>query len=251
MFRICHAVESNVGRKRDENEDAWFACPEVGTFGVSDGMGGQAAGKVASQLVVEILPSLLKECLDGAKDIGCRKIRERVCDALRTLNGEIYSLSKSNLHLNGMGATIVAAIVRGKHALVCHMGDSRAYLMREDVLEQLTRDHCLSQLLVEAGEISAPDAASHPGHFQLTRFVGMQGVALPEVDALVDLQAGDRLLLCSDGLTSMVPDERICKILKKETDPAIACMLLHSEANVAGGKDNITTLIVEVKSDRA
>ena len=118
MSGISHAAESHVGRKRAENEDTWFACPELGVFGVSDGMGGQAAGQLASQIVAKTLPSLLKRRLQGISDVSQPAASDCVCDALRELSTHVHDAAKSRASLLGMGATVVVAIVRSRQALI-------------------------------------------------------------------------------------------------------------------------------------
>jgi protein phosphatase len=160
----------------------------------------------------------------------------------------VRSEGKSRFGLTGLGSTVVLALIRDNSALVAHMGDSRAYLSREQRLEQLTRDHTLAQLLVDCGEITSDQIATHPAQTQLTRFVGMQTQPMPET-RLLELLLGDRLLLCSDGLTSMLDHDSISLILRRHQSPDVACQELIDAANEAGGKDNITVVIVANADD--
>jgi len=133
----------------------------------------------------------------------------------------------------------------GTNALLAHMGDSRAYLLHDGKFQQRTHDHSLVQLLIDTGDITPQEAAEHPSRGQITRYVGMPGEALPEV-LLIDIAAGDRLLLCTDGLTGMVPEQELCDIMLNQRTPRQACRALIAAANEAGGLDNITALVVDV-----
>ena len=208
MATISYAGLSDVGRVRAENEDHWFADPEQGLYLVADGIGGAAAGGLASQIVAEVLPRLLHNRLNGTEDMAGPDIANRVSAALVELSERLRQESRSALGLKGMGSTVVLALVRDRQTVVAHMGDSRAYLLKAGRLEQLTKDHTIVQLLVNRGEIAPEEAVNHPAHGQLTRFVGMGTGAIPETKC-IELTASDRLLLCSDGLTGMVSDQQI------------------------------------------
>jgi protein phosphatase len=248
MSTISSAGLSDVGRVRTENEDHWFADPQQGLYLVADGIGGAAAGGLASQIVAEVLPPLLRSKLRGAKDLAGPEIARQVSAALVELSERLREESQDALGLKGMGSTVVLTLVRDRQAVVAHMGDSRAYLLRTGRLEQLTKDHTLAQLLVDRGEIAPEEAVSHPARGRLTQFVGMGMEAIPDTESL-ELAPGDRLLLCSDGLTGMLSDQQILEILSQQTAPAEACRRLIDAANEAGGKDNITALIVAVGNE--
>ncbi len=245
MSTVNYAVLSDIGRLRTANEDRWFADPRQGLYLVADGIGGSAAGGLASQIVVEVLPRLLRSKLRDAKHSAGPEIVKQVAAALVELSERLRDESRRALGLKGMGSTVVLALVRDWQAVMAHMGDSRAYLLRAGRLEQLTRDHTIAQLLVDRGELMPDEMASHPAQSQLTRFVGMATEALPETKGL-KLVAGDRLLLCSDGLTGMLSDQQIQDILSKQAGPEEACRQLIVAANEAGGKDNVTALVVTV-----
>lgn len=152
--------------------------------------------------------------------------------------------------LKGIGSTVVLVLIRDGQAIVAHLGDSRAYLLRAGHLEQLTNDHTIAQLLADRGEIPRDAVASHPSRSQLTRFVGMSADAITETTC-IDLAPGDRILLCSDGLSGTLSDQRILSILNQQPDPEQACRQLIDAANAAGGKDNITVLSVTVSKTRS
>jgi protein phosphatase len=239
-----HAGLSDIGHVRADNQDRWAADPALGLYVVADGMGGAAAGALAAQVVVETLPPLLRQRLHGVADLGAPVAADCLAGALAELSERVRAGSHGRPDLDGMGSTVVLALVRGTEALVAHLGDSRAYLLRDGRLELLTRDHSLAQLLVDCGEIAPEDAGLHPGRAQLTRYVGMPGEALPEVTSL-SLRPGDRLLLCSDGLTTMLDDNLIRTILASRAGPDETCRRLVASANAAGGRDNITALVVD------
>jgi len=238
-----YAGLSDVGRVRQKNEDRWFAESQQGLFLVADGVGGAAAGGLAAQVVVEVLPPLLRKKLQGIEQLEDPLATERIVEALAELSDRLRKESVGRPGMAGTGSTVVLALVRGRVAIVAHMGDSRAYLVRRGQLEQLTKDHSLVQLLIDCGEIEPEQAATHPASGQLTRFVGMPDEALPEA-RLVELLPGDRLLLCSDGLTGMLDDRRLAAILKRNLRAEEACRHLVAAANEAGGKDNVTVVIV-------
>lgn len=243
MRALGHAGLSDRGRVRGRNEDRWTADAERGLFVVSDGIGGAAAGELASEIVVEALPALIFERLYGLENPAGPETVERVTAAIAELSDDLRKQSAGKLGLQGMGATVVVALVEDRAALIAHMGDSRAYLWREHTIKLLTRDHSLVQALLDAGETTVEQAADHPARGQLTRHVGMQGDPLPDARWL-DLRAGDRLLLCTDGLTGMLDDRLLLLTLNEHPDPQGACRALVDAANEAGGTDNITALVV-------
>lgn len=234
---------TNPGLVRPENEDAWFADPEQGLVLVSDGMGGQSAGALASRIVVEVLPHMIRQRMQGWRRISGTEAKENLKVILRELSGEVRRRTEGQPGLDGMGATVVLALIRGRRALIGHMGDSRIYLFRRKRLKLLTKDHTVVRLLVESGDISEAEALTHPSSSQLTRFVGMTGEPLPEVRSIF-LENGDRLLLCSDGLSRMVSDQKLTSLLSKGRSLPGACKSLIAAANEAGGRDNITTVLV-------
>ena len=244
---IEHAALTDRGRVRRRNEDNWSADPTAGIYVVSDGLGGQSAGALASQIVVETLPLLLRKRLPRAGDLAVAAdlVRGVLCE----LSRQVYRQTQGEPGLEGMGATVVLAVVRETQALLAHLGDSRAYWFRDGRLERLTSDHSVVQLLIDDGEISPEQARTHPARGCVTRSVGMAGEPLPEC-RLVELQPGDRLLLCTDGLIGMVDDRSLGQILAAEGELKTACQRLIEAANEAGGKDNITVLLLEWRREK-
>jgi protein phosphatase len=245
---VKHAGLTDRGQVREQNQDRWLAEPEVGLYVVSDGMGGEVAGERASRIVVEILPAIVREQLDDGGQTSASELRDRLGQSLVELNENLKDQTEQNPSLEGMGATVVAALKTDSECVLAHLGDSRAYLLRCGELRQITRDHSLVQLLMEEGELTPEEAERHPARSQLRRFVGMPGEALPETHR-VKLQAGDCLLLCTDGLTDMLDDGDILAICQDQPLPEAACRALVAAANEAGGLDNITVLIVSVPQE--
>jgi len=245
MTAIRHAGLTDRGRVRERNEDRWCADPQLGLYLVADGIGGNAGGELASQLIVEVLPRLIRKRLQAVDLLDEAIVQEQVRRALAELSDRLRDDAKEEFGCAGMGSTVVLVFAHDDHTLIAHMGDSRAYLVRDGRLKQVTTDHAIIQLLLDTGEITAQEAADHPARGQLTRFVGMPGEALPEIQP-IEFFRGDRLLLCSDGLTGMLADDEILTILKQERQPDSACQQLVSAASHAGGHDNITALILAI-----
>ena len=236
---IHAAGTTDPGKRRDSNEDSFLVDTENGLFIVSDGMGGHAAGELASRLVVEALPGHIENL--SKEDPATA---ETLCAALKIGSEAIRDEAALRPAISGMGATVVCALVRDGRALFAHMGDSRLYLSRHSVLAQQTVDHTIVQLLVETGDLTPAEAKVHPARSRITRYMGMKGEALPETGHL-ELFDGDRLLLCTDGLTGMLDDAAIEKILLAEPEPASACRALIHAANRAGGMDNVTVVLAD------
>ncbi len=227
---------TDPGRKRRINEDSFVIAPPL--FAVADGMGGAQAGEVASALAAEALEE------SGANDGG----ESRVTELIQEANRRVHERATTDATTAGMGTTITAALVEPDGRVVFgHVGDSRAYLLRDDTLEQLTNDHTLVAELVRRGELSPGEAEVHPQRSVITRALGTD----PDVDVdtfAVDAQAGDVYLICSDGLTSMVDSRDIEGILRQNrTDLVGAAKALIQAANRGGGEDNITAVLFAVE----
>lgn len=243
MSGFTYAAKSDCGRVRQQNEDRWFADPRQGLFLVADGMSRTGTGALAAQIVAATLPPLLRRELRGYEDLSTPISTERLRGALCLLSEQMVRQTAGKPGLDGIGSTVVLALVHETRALIGHLGDSRAYLWRKGRLERLTKDHTLLQLLLDSGDVRPEESAQHPARGQLRRFVGMKGAVLPEIGE-VDLRHGDRLLLCSDGLSSMVDDQRIGEILNRQRSLEEHCQELVEAANQAGGKDDITVLLI-------
>ncbi|MBV9312022.1 MAG: Stp1/IreP family PP2C-type Ser/Thr phosphatase [Solirubrobacterales bacterium] len=236
MLRAAETTErTDTGRQRSGNEDCSFARPPV--FAVADGMGGAKAGEVASRIAVGALQQGLP---DG------KSPEERLSQRVREANREIYERSHTERELDGMGTTLTAVYLDDAHLSIAHVGDSRAYLFRDGELRRLTQDHSLVDELVRRGKLTEEQAAEHPQRSIITRALG------PEPDVEVDtwtypVRAGDVLLLCSDGLTSMVTEEAITQVLASTGELEHAADQLIGEANEAGGRDNITVVLFRLE----
>jgi protein phosphatase len=235
-MRLVVGAATDVGRVREGNEDAYLVDDTIGLVAVADGMGGHRAGEVASATALEALRAAVA---------GGRPLREAIEDA----NRAVYGKSLTDASLRGMGTTLTAGtLAAGGTLIVGHVGDSRAYLMHDGELRRLTTDHSLVEELVRDGRLTADEAAVHPQRSIITRALGVDESV--EVDVYpVELAPGDRVLLCSDGLTGMVQPETIAAELRREDDPDRAATRLVDAANAAGGEDNITVVVVAVTDE--
>lgn len=229
---------TDPGRKRTANEDAVFADPARKVFVVADGLGGLPGGEVASRIAARRIGEVLVR-LDRTLPA-----RETVLAAVRDANRAILENAANDPRLTGMGTTVVLALGLEDSFLVGHVGDSRAYLLREKHLSALTRDHSVVRELLDAGRITAEAARHHPQRNVVTRTLGSGG-GEPDLRT-VETQPGDRLLLCSDGLTEMLADPEIEQVLIRFAEPMRCCRELVARANDRGGLDNITVVVVDV-----
>ncbi len=228
-------VKTDTGRQRRDNEDNAYVRAPV--FVVADGMGGAQAGEVASKLAVE-------EFQRGLGDDGSAE--QRLTERIKAANSRIYELSRSERDLAGMGTTVTAAYLADADLAVAHVGDSRAYIFRGETLERLTQDHSLVGALIAQGKLTEEQAAEHPQRSIITRALGIEGDV--EVDTYTfSVRGGDVVLLCSDGLTSMIDEKQIAAILRSEPDLDRAGEQLIAAANEAGGRDNITVVLFRLE----
>jgi len=238
------AAGSIVGRVRENNEDNYLFAPDRGLFAVCDGMGGHAAGELASRMVAELLDTLLTaEVIAGAVQAGEEAARTLLTDALLQTNQAVLDAAAESLERTGMGSTAVIAILVGTQLFVANVGDSRAYLIREGAPTLLTRDHSIAAVLVEKGQLTLEEGRGHLLRNQLTSVLGTTKPLIIDYQTAV-LQPGDRIVLCSDGLWDMVPDAEIAHIAIIESDPGAAVQSLLQTANDAGGLDNITAMVI-------
>jgi protein phosphatase len=234
---------SDIGAVRENNEDRWFADTGRGLFIVADGLGGHAAGEVAAQRIVEGLPKLLERRIDSLAALPDSRVARTLAAAIQALNRTIRKEGEASAEHRGMGATVVVALVLAEAAIVANVGDCRAYLFRADKLHLLTHDHSLAQYFIDARIMSPDDPRMFFARQQLIQHVGISGKAHPWM-CKVAVADGDRILLCSDGLTDMVADEEIAAVLRDEPEAASACNSLVRKANLAGGRDNVTVLVM-------
>jgi protein phosphatase len=232
---LRYAVRSDVGLLREGNEDSAYAGPCL--LAIADGMGGHAAGEVASAVAISALAALDHEPAGDLLD----PLAEAVAEANITL----HEMSVADPSVEGMGTTLTAMLWQGSHVALCHIGDSRAYMLRDGELFQITRDHTLVQSLVDEGRLTPQAAASHPQRSLLLRALDGRTEADPDL-SIREARFGDRYLLCSDGLSDVVTDQTLHKTLQTVTDPDDAVMQLIELAIRSGGPDNITCIVADV-----
>ncbi len=239
LVHYSAAAVSDRGRKRTTNEDAFGYSIEQGVFLVCDGMGGAAAGEVASSLAVD---EMMRVLTDRAPEVPLSSLIEQ---AVRVANHVIYSRAQSNPKLNGMGTTLVSLVAEERRIQVLNIGDSRCYRLRAGNMEQITQDHSLVDEQVRLGRMSVAEAVRSPLRNVITRALGTQSRVTPDIFDL-EAEPGDLFLLCSDGLTREVLDGGIESILSNGHALDEKCSELVKAANQAGGADNITCLLVRV-----
>src|SRR6202167_2908626 len=233
---LRYAVRSDVGLLREGNEDSAYAGPRL--LALADGMGGHAAGEVASSLTIASMAELDSEPPGG-------DMLAELSAALATANTRLQEMIIANPAVEGMGTTLTALFWSDGHAAVCHIGDSRGYLLRENELYQITHDHTLVQSLVDEGRITAADVATHPQRSLLLRALDGRSIAEPDL-SVHDGLPGDRYLLCSDGLSGVVSDETLRDTLATIADPEAVTRQLIELALHGGGPDNITCIVADV-----
>ena len=237
------AACSHTGSVRSTNEDSYGVCLAAGTFVVCDGMGGAAAGEIASRLAVD---TLIDRMCSGEQTENPQMVLE---EAIAAANRLVYLRAERDTSLHGMGTTLVAAIIAGSRAVIAHVGDSRCYLFRAGVLTRQTKDHSLVDEQVRLGQLTQDQADRSPLRNVITRAIGTQKTVAAETSE-IDIEEGDLLLLCSDGLTRELPDERIVELLsemlERDEDVEEISRRLVDAANAAGGRDNITCIVMRV-----
>lgn len=255
-MRYVAAAKTDVGKKRQGNEDRFCLAPELGLYVVADGMGGHAAGEVASRLAVETIREGMERCLSGgdiaAEDatvISGSPEASFLLRSIRLANRVIYDSARGHREYAGMGTTVVAVLARGSRFVLAHVGDSRIYRIRGNRILQVSRDHSFVQQQVDHGVISAAEAQHSQYRHMITRALGLKDsveVDLSEQPA----RDGDILLLCSDGLSDLLDDHEIlANVREHAADPDGACQALVDRANAKGGDDNITVLLIRAAAE--
>jgi len=235
---------SDIGKVRRENEDSFYIPnpeDEIKLFLVADGIGGQSHGKFASMMAIEeIIKFFIKNYANYTN------YNELVRDAIKCANSTVLDLASSREEFTGMGTTLVSALINNDELLLSNAGDSRCYIIRKGIISQLTVDNSYVQYLLEQGAISTEEAHNHPQRNLITKAIGLESNIDIDIDS-IKLYPGDILLLCTDGLTSMLSDEEILHIiLKKKGNIEQATESLVNSAKDNGGTDNITAILVEV-----
>ncbi len=244
-MELTVAARSDVGMIRSGNEDSFFAhaTKERGIFIVADGMGGHAAGEVASEMSVQIVSRELQDLVDVYGEAP----REKVAESLRIANRAIYDRTIQESDKQGMGTTVSTLVVSGARYLIGQVGDSRIYLLRDGALRQITKDHSYVQEQVDAGFLTPEQARYHPYSNVITRCVGASDSVEPDTYT-GEMKPGDVFLVASDGLTGMVDDRRLQQLLLSRASAGRVVDALIAEANYRGGLDNITAIVVQIMS---
>jgi PPM family protein phosphatase len=239
-MRIGTFAATDVGLVRAGNEDSYLRGAAV--VAVADGLGGHQAGEVASAIAIEPVAELDKRTFATPQEA-----RDALVQAIQEGNQAIIAKAMSDSAYWGMGTTVTAAVAGEGWVQLAHVGDSRAYLLRDGRLRQLTDDHTVVGELVRQGRLSPGEAAHHPERSVLTRAVGLDPDLEVDTPPPLQLEAGDQVLICSDGLTDAVPDDRIAGILRDHHDGQAACQALLEAAKAAGGPDNITVVLLRAE----
>lgn len=230
---ISFGSRIDIGYVRDHNEDSLIIIPPL--FAVADGMGGHEAGEIASEITVNTLAELAPSHLDA----------EGLTAAVEAANYNVMKAPRQGIGRDGMGTTLTAAMLEGERLLIAQVGDSRAYLLHKGHLQQITRDHSLMADLIEAGQITPEEARVHPNRSVITRAIGSDIHMRPDIYEL-NVDAGDRILLCSDGLSSMISNNAIESIMRRQSDAQHCADELVTAALENGGADNVTVVVADV-----
>ena len=237
------SARSAIGLVRQGNEDSGFVSPQL--IAVADGMGGHAAGEVASRIAVEVLQSLLPSLVSA--EIDEDSVEDLLMHSLHSIDSEISLVTDEEIEKRGMGTTLTALLIRDKYISLLHVGDSRCYRLRGNTLEQLSNDHTVIQELLDQGAISPAEAVEHPQRSMLTQALRGDGDVTPVLQ-MYEIKKGDRYLLCSDGLSGVLTEKEI-KIGLKKTDKDEAVKFLVDATYVNGAPDNVTVLIADISDE--
>jgi len=237
------SARSAVGLVRQGNEDSGLVSPQL--IAVADGMGGHAAGEVASRIAVEVLQSLVPALV--SVEVDNDSVEDLLMHSLHSIDSEISLVTDEEIEKRGMGTTLTALLIRDKYISLLHVGDSRCYRLRGNTLEQLSNDHTVIQELLDQGAISQAEAAEHPQRSMLTQALRGDGDVTPVLQ-MYEIKKGDRYLLCSDGLSGVLSEKEI-KIGLKKSDKDEAAKFLVDATYVNGAPDNVTVLIADISDE--
>ena len=237
------SARSAIGLVRQGNEDSGFVSPHL--IAVADGMGGHAAGEVASRIAVEVLQSLVPALV--SKDIDEDSVTDLLMHSLHSIDSEISAVTDEDIEKRGMGTTLTALLIRDKYISLLHVGDSRCYRLRGNSLEQLSNDHTIIQELLDQGAISPAEALEHPQRSMLTQALRGDGDVTPVLQ-MYEIKKGDRYLLCSDGLSGVLTEKEL-KVGLKKSNKDDAIKFLIDATYVNGAPDNVTVLIADISDE--
>ncbi len=241
LYQFC--AKTDPGRARENNEDSVVFDADTQTMVLADGMGGYNAGEIASGMATAFIKSELSRWLaEAGSGASIKEVRRAMEICVGNANLSIYNAANSNAQYAGMGTTLVVGVFLGETLLVGHIGDSRCYRLRDGVLDQITKDHSLLQEQIDAGLITLAQAANSSIKNLVTRALGVEGKVALEINEHV-VHPGDMFMMCSDGLSDMVSDDDIAKILLIEADLEPIAEELVTTANTNGGRDNISVLL--------
>lgn len=246
---------TDVGQVRTHNEDSILLEPSLNLYAVADGMGGHKGGEFASRICLDTMKDYLQRAakgrapLVGEADRSHSETANLLGSAVRFANQAVFEASFSKPEWRGMGTTIVAVTIQGTRVSIAHVGDSRAYFLRQGQFLQITQDHSWVEEQVRAGLMTRDEALFATGRNMLTRAIGQEEAVQVDLDEL-ELQVGDNLLLCTDGLYGMVADEEIAALVGVAKNPEVACRELVACANGRGGRDNISVILVSVGAEK-
>ncbi len=236
---------TDTGQVRENNEDAWKVIPEQNIFVLADGMGGHSAGEIAAQETVDKYAQLVME---NQKTLTSINAKDFLKDTIKEINHSVFRLAKADRELRGMGTTICCGLFVDDQLFYAHVGDSRIYRFRNHKIKQLTDDHSLVQELIELGELNKRQALEFNQRNIITKAVGTEPHVVPSISSC-DIKSGDIILMCSDGLSDLLSNKEIEKILNLSTDIEHKTELFVQSANRRGGLDNITVILLEVTAD--
>ncbi|MCE5194671.1 MAG: Stp1/IreP family PP2C-type Ser/Thr phosphatase [Nitrospiraceae bacterium] len=254
-LRYLASGQTDKGIVRANNEDFFCVEEKSGLFAVADGIGGFSAGEIASRMAIDIIRDYISKSEDNPEKSTEEKsdmyseAASKLASAIRLANSSIYEAAQKNDPWRGMGTTIAAALIKENRLSIAHVGDSRAYLIRGNNIEQLTDDHSLISEQLKKGLITEKDAGESNFKNIITRSLGRAASVDMDI-AEITLMNNDSILLCTDGLTAMVPDNIILSTVRLSSNPDLACRRLIDIANKNGGKDNISVVIVYISGSR-